>query len=171
MITPETHDEPFTSPETAEVTRLLDDLKASDPPAPGLVKDVMAHLQSIQAGGSRPRHESTRMAKKVMFGLAAAAALLIGVFVATGWPPAGLGTEGTVGAAKRYQAQKMSADDVKLGDTAAQQFLQSDLGDRLMKDPQARTMLADAGLQAALKNKIKQILDLLLSKFSLHKKF
>ena len=49
------------------------------------------------------------MAKKVLIGLAAAAAILIGVFAATGWPPAGLGMQGTVGAAKRYQAQQMSA--------------------------------------------------------------
>ena len=74
------------------------------------------------------------MAKKALLGLAAAAAVLIGVFVTTGWPPTMPGSEGAIGAAKRHQAQQMTAQDVKLGDTKTQEFLQSDVVARLMAD-------------------------------------
>lgn len=89
------------------------------------------------------------MAKKVMIGIAAAAAVFIGVFVTTGWPPDFSGTEGAIGAAKRHQAQQMTPEDVKLGDTKTQEFLQSDVVARLMADAGARKALAsDAVLQA-----------------------
>ena len=42
----------------------------------------------------------------------------------------------------------MSAADVKLGDASIQQFLQSDVADRLMKDPQARSLLQRRRLQS-----------------------
>ena len=48
------------------------------------------------------------MAKKALLGLAAAAAVLIAVFVTTGWPPTLPGSEGAIGAAKRHQAQQMT---------------------------------------------------------------
>ena len=51
---PEAHDDSVDGPEAAQVTALLDDLRASDPPVPGLVNDVMAHIYSIQPGGERP---------------------------------------------------------------------------------------------------------------------
>ena len=92
------------------------------------------------------------MAKKVLIGLAAAAAVFIAVFTKIGWPPVGSGTEGTIGAAKRHQAQQLSAADVKLGDPAVQEFLQSDLAARLMKDSQARALLGSAGVREALVN-------------------
>ena len=145
MARDDERDEPFTSPETARVDALLDELKEADPPPPGLVPDVMAQIRSIQRRGSMPRQGDARMAKKVLIGLAAAAAILIGVFMTMGWPPVDLGTQGTVGAAKRYQAQQMSASDVKLGDASVQEFLQSDVADRLMKDPQARALWATPG--------------------------
>ena len=58
------------------------------------------------------------MARKVMMGLAAAAAVVLGVFAVTGYPPIGRGTEGSIDAAKRYQSQQLAAKDVVLGDTA-----------------------------------------------------
>ena len=51
---PEAHDEPFDGPEAARVTALLDELKESDPPPPGLVPDVMAQIYSIQRRGRGP---------------------------------------------------------------------------------------------------------------------
>ena len=90
------------------------------------------------------------MAKKALFALAAAAALVAAVFTTLGWPPALPGTEGTIGAAKRHQAQQMTAQDVKLGDTTTQEFLQSEVVARLMKDAGARAALADANVRAAL---------------------
>ena len=90
------------------------------------------------------------MAKKALLGLAAAAAVLIGVFVTTGWPPTMPGSEGAIGAAKRHQAQQMTAQDVKLGDTKTQEFLQSDVVARLMADRSARAALTDpAGPRSA----------------------
>ena len=74
-----------------------------------------------------------------MWGLAAAATITFAVFAMKGFPPAGYGTEGTIGAAKKYQAQQLADKDVVLGDAAVQEFLQSDTFDRLMKDPNART--------------------------------
>src|SRR2546427_2764408 len=92
------------------------------------------------------------MTRKGMWGLAAAAAILLVVFAVRGFPPVGRGTEGTVGAAKKYQAPQIAAKDVKLGDAEAQEFLQSEAFDRLLKDPQARSFLSNPSVQAQLKN-------------------
>ncbi len=89
------------------------------------------------------------MARKVMMGLAAAAAIVLGVFSITGYPPVGRGTEGSIDAAKRYQSEQLAAKDVVLGDTAAQQFLQSDVFDRLMRDDAARKLLSNARYREA----------------------
>ena len=91
------------------------------------------------------------MAKKALIGIAAAAAVVIGVFVTTGWPPDFSGTEGAIGAAKRHQAQQMTPEDVKLGDTKTQEFLQSDVVARLMADRSARAALADVEVREALR--------------------
>ena len=92
------------------------------------------------------------MARKGMIGLAAAAAVVLVTFAITGYPPIGKGTEGTIGQANRYQAPQpqMAASDVKLGDTAAQQFMQSDVFDRLIKDAAARKALGNAAVREAL---------------------
>ena len=129
---------------------LLGELKDADPPPPGLVRNVMVTIESRRHRGMSHRLGETRMAKKVLIGLAAAAAVFIAVFTKTGWPPVGSGTEGTIGAAKRHQAQQLSASDVKLGDPSVQEFLQSDLAARLMNDAQARALLANAGVREAL---------------------
>ena len=44
------------------------------------------------------------MTSQAMWALATAAAVLLAVFVIRGFPPAGSGTESTIGAAQRYQA-------------------------------------------------------------------
>jgi hypothetical protein len=92
------------------------------------------------------------MARKTMIGLAAAAAVVLVTFSITGYPPIGQGTEGTIGQANRYQSAQpqLSASDVKLGETAVQEFLQSDVFDRLMKDENARKLLADSSVRAML---------------------
>ncbi len=69
-----------------------------------------------------------------------------------GFPPVGRGTEGTIGAAKKYQAQQLADKDVVLGDAAVQEFFQSDTFDRLIKDPNARNLIADARIDAALQD-------------------
>jgi len=92
------------------------------------------------------------MARKTMIGLAAAAAVVLVTFSITGYPPIGQGTEGTIGQANRYQSAQpqLSASDVKLGETAVQEFLQSDVFDRLLKDENARKLLSDASVRAML---------------------
>ena len=91
------------------------------------------------------------MARKAMIGLAAAAAVVLVTFAITGYPPIGKGTEGTIGQANRYQSAQpqLAASDVKLGDTAVQEFMQSDIFDRLMKDENARKLLSDEALRRA----------------------
>ena len=92
------------------------------------------------------------MARKAMIGLAAAAAVVLVTFAITGYPPIGKGTEGTIGQANRYQAAQpqLTASDVKLGDTAVQEFMQSDVFDKLMKDENARKLLSDEAVRKAL---------------------
>ena len=83
--------------------------------------------------------------KKVLIGTVAAAAIVLGMAYWTGYPPiTNQGTEGTIGAAQRYQAKQMSDKDVVLGDAAAQKFLQSETFDRVMKNEKARNFLKKA---------------------------
>jgi hypothetical protein len=108
---------------------------------------------TVGAGGLKTKGDAF-MARKVLMGLAAAAAVVLVTFSITGYPPAGKGTQGTIGQAQRYEAAQpqMSANDVKLGDTAVQQFMQTDVFDRLLKDDTARKLLSDASVRQALGN-------------------
>ncbi|HEY6014851.1 MAG TPA: hypothetical protein VIU37_12620, partial [Candidatus Limnocylindrales bacterium] len=61
-----------------------------------------------------------------------------------GYPPKG--TEGSIGAAKRYQAQQITANDVELNDPQTQAFIQSDLFHRMQTDAEFRKAVVDGGL-------------------------
>ena len=100
------------------------------------------------ATGTGSRMEDVMSSRaKIVFGISAAAvALLIGVYMMGFYPPVDEGAA-TIGAAKRYQAPQMAAKDVKLGDTQAQTFMQSETFDRILKDPNARKLLANAKFQ------------------------
>jgi anti-sigma factor RsiW len=115
---------------------------ASGPQTAGAAPAGVHDVQPVMDGGV--------MRTKVLWGLAAAAAVVLSVFLVKGFPSAGEGTEGAIGAAKRYQAGQIAAADVKLGDPAAQEFLQSDLFDRLIKDDDVRKALSDPALGKAL---------------------
>jgi hypothetical protein len=139
-----------------QVTRMLEELGPADPPA-SLVGNVMARI-SLDA-----RHQPSgrvipfkqgeiAMTRKAMWGVAAAAAILLGVFVMRGFPPVGHGTEGTVGAAKKYEAPQIAANDVVVGDASVQEFLQSEDFDRLAKDPDARSLMTSAELRPFLRD-------------------
>ena len=143
-----------------ELDRLLDALGQAEPPA-DFLEDVMRQVKATTPAAATSRtampehrdnltHGGTGMGKKVMWGLAAAAALALIVMKFTGFPPMGDGTEGTVGAAKRYQAPQMAASDVALAPDEAQAFLQSDTFDRLIKDEDTRQMLANPSFRGAL---------------------
>ena len=133
------------------LTQLLDELGPAEPPA-GFARGVMTRI-----GGERPTARVLSfgkggmvMTKKVMLGLAAAAAVILAFFTVHGFPTVDRGTEGTIGAAKKYEAPQIAASDVKTGDASAQDFLQSDTYDKLAKDPAARALLSDPGFVARL---------------------
>jgi hypothetical protein len=138
------------------LTQMLEELGPADPPA-GFVRQVMERVsvedrQQIR-GRLVPFHRGgIVMAKKAMWGVAAAAAVVLGVYTFTGFPPVDRGTEGTIGAAQKYQAPQIGEKDVVLGDADAQEFLQSETFDQLLKDPQARSLFADSGVRAQLAN-------------------
>ena len=137
------------------LTQILEDLGPADPPA-GFTRQVMERIslekgQQVIGGRIVPFHKGgIAMARKVMWGLAAAAAIVLAVYTITGFPPVERGTEGTIGAAQKYQAPQIGDKDVVLGDSTAQEFLQSEIFDRLLKDPQARSLFADSNVRAEL---------------------
>jgi hypothetical protein len=100
--------------------------------------------------------EGIAMANGAMWGLAAAATILLAIFVVRGVPPADPATEATIGAAQRYQAPQIGAKDVVVGDTSTQAVMQSETWDRIVKDEALRTLLLNdsfrAQLQEALRN-------------------
>ena len=88
---------------------------------------------------------SKRTVVLAAIGLAAVAA--IGYFAIHGYPPVGGGTEATVGAAKRYQAEQVKPSDVILEDAERQAFLQSETFDHIVRDPDLRKAVTNAAFQ------------------------
>jgi hypothetical protein len=137
-----------------EVGQMLGELRDVDPPA-DLVGAVMSQISSLapaRAGRVQPVLISGGrvMAKKVLWSVMGAAAAVLIVLKMAGYPPASDGTEGTIGAAQRYQSQQISDADVKVKDAELQKFLQSDAFHRLVSDKAARQALADKNVQKAL---------------------
>jgi hypothetical protein len=135
-----------------DLAAMLDGLADTAPP-PDLRQGVMARIGSGRRGlvphWAMARGTGGMMSKKIMVGLAAAAASVF-VLLAIGGFPDVPNTQGAIGAAKRYNTGQMTEGDVKLGDTATQDFLQTDTFARLIKDPGAVKLLSDASLRAAL---------------------
>lgn len=134
------------------LARSLDLLKAEDPPA-RVMHAVHAHVKRGVSTTDTAAQTATTgglMRTKVLWGVAAAAAIALAILSVTGFPPALGGTEGAIGAAKRYQAGQIAASDVKLGDQSAQEFLQSDLFDKLMKDETVVAALSNPAIAKAL---------------------
>ena len=145
--------------------QLLNELGPAEPP-PGLVSAVMARVDSLTDRGARQTSVRTNgvtlmTTRKAMWVLAAAAAVALAVFVVKGFPRVDRGTEATIGAAQRYQAQQLSNKDVVVGDSHIQEFLQSETFDRLMKDDSARRLLSDRSVRAALSDAelVRQLTD------------
>jgi hypothetical protein len=156
IMTRRPEDEGLDSSQHDELDKLLEALGPAEPPA-DLLPTVLQQVKAMaSAHSAMPGHRDnltdggTGMGKKVMWGLAAAAALALIVMKFTGFPPMGDGTEGTVGAAKRYQAPQIAASDVSVAPDEAQAFLQSDTFDRLIKDEDTRQMLANPSFRSAL---------------------
>lgn len=136
------------------LSQMLDELGSADPP-PDFTRNIIWGITNNRVTIHRTQTLSDRkgidMTRKAMWGLAAAAAILLAIFVVRGFPPAGQGTEGTIGAAQRYQAPQIADNDVVLGDAEVQEFLQSDTFERAIADPDVRALLADARGSAALR--------------------
>jgi hypothetical protein len=135
-----------------ELAAMIDSLADSAPPS-DVRRDVMERIGVRRRGLVRHGFMAIRaggmMSKKIMVGLAAAAAGVFVLFAIGGFPDVP-DTQGAIGAAKRYNTGQMSEGDVRLGDTSTQDFLQTDAFARLIKDPGAVKLLSDASLRAAL---------------------
>lgn len=84
------------------------------------------------------------MAKNALWAVAGLAlAVIVGVMYYNGTRTVDQGAESTIGAAQRYRGAQPIAADVKADQVAAQQFLQTDLFDRMIKDKNVRNMLSD----------------------------
>ena len=145
----------FSGPD--EVTQLLDELNEVDPPA-DLAESVMARISSMAPQRARRVEPLVQfkggkvMAKKVLWSVMGAAAAVLIVLKIAGYPPPSEGTEGTIGAAQRYQSPQIADADVKLTDAQLQAFMQSDAFHALISDKAARQALANKEFQKALAN-------------------
>ena len=90
------------------------------------------------------------MAKKVLWSMAGVAAGALIIMRVAGFPPVENGTEATIGAAQRYQAQQVSNADVKVQDAQLQAFLQTDAFHKLSTDKAALAALRNKDFQRAL---------------------
>jgi hypothetical protein len=136
-----------------ELAALIDSLGPAEAP-PGLVGNVLAQVshrpQAVRQSSTLQRGIAVN--KKILFGLAAAAAIVLAVITYNSNPPATVGTEATIGAAQRAQSPQIAAKDVKLGDTSTQDILQTETFDAIMKDDNVRTALQDPELRAGLQD-------------------
>ena len=134
----------------AQLATLIESLGPAQAPL-SLVDDVLAevtHRPIAIPQSTFPRGVAVN--KKILFGLAAAAAIVLAVITYNSNPPATVGTEATIGAAQRAQTPQIASKDVKLGDTSAQDVLQTETFDAIMKDETLRNTLQDAEIRAEL---------------------
>src|SRR5215831_7228533 len=135
------------------VVELLDQVHKVDPPAT-LSSRIMTQIAEHEDARDRSLLKHTvggqRMAKKFVWGVAVAAALLLIAFAVTGYPPVGKGIEGTIGAAKRYRAEQSKSEDVKTQDPELQACLQTDTFHKLMADKTARDAMKSKDVRQAL---------------------
>jgi hypothetical protein len=135
-----------------QLAELIESLGPVTPP-PGLVDHVLAQVSHHPYAVRQSTFErGMTVNKRILFGLAAAAAVVLAVITFTSYPPATEGTEATIGAAQRAQAPQIAAKDVKLGDTSSQDVLQTETFDAIMKDETVRTMLQDAEMRGHLQS-------------------
>lgn len=159
------------------VDRALEQARAHEPEPPAwFVATVMRRVEAWQATQSAwrrwrrstrasnfspaPRvgmagvsiHPGGMVMKKVVWTIAALGALAIAAYVWVGYPPVGQGTDATIGAAQRYQAQPTAATPA--ADSSVQAFMQTDTFDRIMKNPDTRHALQKAASDPAFRKAI-----------------
>jgi hypothetical protein len=120
----------------------LQSISTLDPP-PGLAERVQ-HFRPSAKGRTMTRNKRT-----LLIGIAtAAAAVVIAGYFFVDFPAGRQNVSGTVVPAQRYRAEQIKAADVKLGDPAIAQLMQSESFERIIKDPKLRTLALDPGFQA-----------------------
>ena len=133
-----------------QLASLIESLGPAQAPL-GLVDDVLSQVSDRPHAipqSTFPRGVAVN--KKILFGLAAAAAIVLAVITYNSNPPATVGTEATIGAAQRAQTPQIAAQDVKLGDTSTQDILQTETFDAIMRDETLRNLLGDAEFRRKL---------------------
>src|SRR6185436_636142 len=138
--------------ELEQLATLIDSLGQVEAPQ-GLAAHVLAevsHRPQALPQSTFPRGVAVN--KKLLFGLAAAAAIVLAVITYYSNPPATVGTEATIGAAQRAQTPQLAAKDVKLGDTSPQDVLQTETFDAIMKDEALRSSLQDVEIRKQLQS-------------------
>jgi hypothetical protein len=100
-----------------------------------------------QAFGRREKdmavQNSTRKWVFVGVGVVAAAALVV---FFQNYPPQSKDAAGAIGAAQRYHSTQITGVDVKVSQDELTTWIQSDTFDRIVRDPQARKLFADAAV-------------------------
>ena len=87
------------------------------------------------------------VSKRILPIVAVLAVAALGYFAVRGFPTVGTGAEGTVGAAKRYEAEQIASKDVVLKDPALQEFMQTDVFHSLTANKEAVKALEKLGLR------------------------
>ncbi|HEX7879049.1 MAG TPA: hypothetical protein VF720_06540 [Candidatus Eisenbacteria bacterium] len=89
------------------------------------------------------------MQRKALLGVGLVAVGAIVFFVLRNYPPVTNGTEGTIGAAKRYQTEQIKAADVQLGDASVNDVLQSGMFHKMMTNEDFRKLVMSDGFRNA----------------------
>lgn len=152
--------------ELEQLAALLQSVRQVDAPPPTFAADVLARIRASNASSDRVVEFSRRskavgsptvrggmaMNKNIIWGLAAAAVLVLAVVGYMANPSVNQGTEATIGTAQRYQEPQIGAKDVAVGDTSGQALMQTETFDAIVKDETLRTLLQDAGFRAKLQD-------------------
>lgn len=151
--------------ELRQLSALIESLGQVDAP-PTFAADVLAAINNsarssrvfefsratppVRAQDRRSPSAVMAMNAKVIWGLAAAAVLVLAVVGYIANPSVNQGTEATIGTAQRYQAPQIDSRDVAVGDTSVQLLLQSETWAAIVKDETLLTLLQDANFRAKL---------------------
>ena len=133
----------------AEVMRALSAHHASA--HHGWISAARAHVAAAAAAVTGGLEDMMSRRAQIVWSISAAAVVVLAALWITGTiPRVDNDADATIGAAKRHQAQQLSDKDVKLSDSEAQAFMQSETFDRLLKDENARKLLSNASMRALL---------------------
>jgi len=111
------------------------------------------HSTSTPSTVSNTQLPMRRSQRVFPIGLAALVLVALGViFVTNKTSIETSDLQGTIGTAVKYSTDQIAAEDVQLSEDAVQEWMQSDVFDRLARDPQAQAALANDAFRDALAN-------------------